>query len=265
MRCRGSTISRRVGERVGMSESGEAVLRVEDLTIRYNSVTAVKEATFEVGAGEIVAIIGPNGAGKSSLLSPITAIASRAQGHIEICGRSIDGVPRSDIVRLDAALVPEGRQIFTSLSVIEKPQARRYDPPRRRDRVRSGGGLCRVSRSRRAAPSNGGTAFRWRATDARDRERAHVTAEATHAGRAIARPRADGARSRLRQVDGDSLPRRRDSHRRAECGARLCGRRPRAHHESWPFQPKRPARRDQEPSRFRRRLFWRGDERRELS
>jgi ABC-type branched-subunit amino acid transport system ATPase component len=52
-----------------MSLDSEAVLRVEDLTIRYDAVTAVKEATFEVGAGEIVAIIGPNGAGKSSLLA----------------------------------------------------------------------------------------------------------------------------------------------------------------------------------------------------
>ena len=102
-----------------MSVSGQAVLRVQDLTIRYESVTAVKDATLEVGAGEIVAIIGPNGAGKSSLLSAITAIAPRARGRIEICGRSIDDIPRSDIVKLGAALVPEGRQIFTSLSVIE--------------------------------------------------------------------------------------------------------------------------------------------------
>jgi branched-chain amino acid transport system ATP-binding protein len=102
-----------------MSLNGESVLRVNDLTIRYESVTAVKEATFEVGAGEIVAIIGPNGAGKSSLLSAITAIAPRTQGRIKICGRSTDGVPRSEIVRLGAALVPEGRQIFSSLSVIE--------------------------------------------------------------------------------------------------------------------------------------------------
>ena len=102
-----------------MSLSGEAVLRVNDLTIRYESVTAVKEATFEVGAGEIVAIIGPNGAGKSSLLSAIASIAPRTRGRIEICGRSTDGVPRSEIVRLGAALVPEGRQIFASLSVIE--------------------------------------------------------------------------------------------------------------------------------------------------
>jgi len=99
--------------------SGEAVLRVEDLRITYDSVTAVKDVTFDVRAGEIVAIIGPNGAGKSSLLSAISAIAPRARGRIEICGRSTDGIPRSEIVRLGAALVPEGRQIFTSLSVIE--------------------------------------------------------------------------------------------------------------------------------------------------
>ena len=102
-----------------MSANGEAVLRVEDLTIRYDSVTAVKEATFEVGAGEIVAIIGPNGAGKSSLLTAIAALVPRAGGRIAICGRSTDGVPRSEIVRLGAALVPEGRQIFASLSVLE--------------------------------------------------------------------------------------------------------------------------------------------------
>src|SRR4029077_9631154 len=97
----------------------EVALRVEDVTIRYGSVTAVKDATFDVGPGEIVAIVGPNGAGKSSLLSAIGAIAPRTQGRIEICGRSIKDAPRSEIVRLGAALVPEGRQIFTSLSVIE--------------------------------------------------------------------------------------------------------------------------------------------------
>jgi len=102
-----------------MSVSGEAILRVENLTIRYDSVIAVKAATFEVGAGEIVAIIGPNSAGKSSLLTAIAAITPKAEGRIEICGRSTDGVPRSEIVRLGAALVPEGRQIFASLSVLE--------------------------------------------------------------------------------------------------------------------------------------------------
>ena len=102
-----------------MSPDGETTLRVEDLTIRYDAVTAVKHVAFEVAAGEIVAIIGPNGAGKSSLLSAIAATTPKAGGRIEICGRSSEGVPRSEIVRLGAALVPEGRQIFATLSVIE--------------------------------------------------------------------------------------------------------------------------------------------------
>ena len=80
-----------------MSPSGKAVLRVEDLTIRYDALTAVKDATFEVGAGEIVAIIGPNGAGKSSLLSAIAAIAPKTQGRIEICGRSTDEIGRAHV------------------------------------------------------------------------------------------------------------------------------------------------------------------------
>ena len=102
-----------------MSAGAEAILRVEDLTVRYDSVTAVKAATLEVGAGEIVAIIGPNGAGKSSLLTAIAAMTPKAGGRVAICGRPTGGVPRSEIVRLGAALVPEGRQIFTSLSVLE--------------------------------------------------------------------------------------------------------------------------------------------------
>jgi branched-chain amino acid transport system ATP-binding protein len=102
-----------------MSESGEAVLRVEGLTVRYDSVPAVTQVSLQVGAAEIVAIIGPNGAGKSSLLSAISAITPKAEGRIAICGRSTDGVPRSEIVRLGASLVPEGRQIFATLSVLE--------------------------------------------------------------------------------------------------------------------------------------------------
>ncbi len=102
-----------------MTVSGEPILRVEALTIAYESVTAVTDVSFDVRASEIVAIIGPNGAGKSSLLTAVAAIAPRTRGRIEICGRSTDGVPRSEIVRLGAALVPEGRQIFSSLSIIE--------------------------------------------------------------------------------------------------------------------------------------------------
>jgi branched-chain amino acid transport system ATP-binding protein len=102
-----------------MTGAEQAVLRIAGLTIRYSAVTAVDNVTLEVGGDEIVAIIGPNGAGKTSLLSAIAGIVPRARGGIEICGRPTDRVRRSDVVRLGAALVPEGRQIFTSLTVLE--------------------------------------------------------------------------------------------------------------------------------------------------
>ena len=102
-----------------MTGAEQAVLRIAGLTIRYSAVTAVDNVTLEVGGDEIVAIIGPNGAGKTSLLSAIAGIVPRARGRIEICGCPTDRVRRSDVVRLGAALVPEGRQIFTSLTVLE--------------------------------------------------------------------------------------------------------------------------------------------------
>jgi branched-chain amino acid transport system ATP-binding protein len=96
------------------------LLTAEDLVAGYGPADEIlKGVSLDVEPAEIVAIIGPNGAGKSSLLTAVAAIAPKTRGRIEICGRSTDRVPRSEIVRLGAALVPEGRQIFSSLSVIE--------------------------------------------------------------------------------------------------------------------------------------------------
>lgn len=97
----------------------EPVLEVSGLTVRHGAVVAVRDVALEVMSGEIVAVVGPNGAGKTSLLSAIAGIAPIAGGAIRICGQSTAAVPLSGIVRLGAALAPEGRNIFASLTVME--------------------------------------------------------------------------------------------------------------------------------------------------
>ena len=95
------------------------MLTVTDLSARYGRVTALRSVSVNVGQGEIVAIVGPNGAGKSTTLAAITGIVRPSGGAIELEGRSLLGLAPERIVRLGIALVPEGRQIFSSLSVAE--------------------------------------------------------------------------------------------------------------------------------------------------
>jgi branched-chain amino acid transport system ATP-binding protein len=96
-----------------------SVLEARGLTVRYGAVVAVRDVSLEVLEGEIVAIVGPNGAGKSSLLSAIAGLARLQSGDVRLGGRRTAGIPVSDIVRLGAALTPEGRNIFTTLTVQE--------------------------------------------------------------------------------------------------------------------------------------------------
>ncbi len=95
------------------------VLEARGVAVRYRAIEAVRHVDLDVLAGEIVAIVGPNGAGKSSLLSAIAGVVRMAGGEVRIGGRSTSGVPISEIVRLGAALTPEGRNIFSTLTVIE--------------------------------------------------------------------------------------------------------------------------------------------------
>jgi branched-chain amino acid transport system ATP-binding protein len=95
------------------------VLTVRELSARYGRVTALRSVSVTVAQGEIVAIVGPNGAGKSTTLAAITGVVRPSGGSIEFEGRSLLGLTPEKIVRLGIALVPEGRQIFSSLSVAE--------------------------------------------------------------------------------------------------------------------------------------------------
>lgn len=101
-----------------MSQGDQTLLVVEDLTISYGNIRAVRGISFDVKEGEIVTLIGANGAGKSSTLRGISGLVPY-RGKITYQGRDLRGVPADQIVALGIAQVPEGRGIFGNLTVLE--------------------------------------------------------------------------------------------------------------------------------------------------
>ena len=95
------------------------MLELEGIDVRYGRVAAVRGLTLVVAAGEIVGLIGPNGAGKSSTLHAIVGAIPVAAGDIRLEGRSLKGLRPEDVARLGIALVPEGRRIYSELTVEE--------------------------------------------------------------------------------------------------------------------------------------------------
>ena len=95
------------------------MLSVRRLNTYYGHFQALFDVSLEVPQGEAVAIIGANSAGKTTLLSTIAGLLNSPRNSIEFEGRIVSGLPAHEIVRLGVALVPEGRQMFPSLSVEE--------------------------------------------------------------------------------------------------------------------------------------------------
>ena len=95
------------------------MLKAENLNVYYGPIHAVKGVGFEVNDGEIVTLIGANGAGKSTTLKTVSGLMRSRGGSIEFMGRSIASTAPHKIVELGIAHVPEGRRIFTSMSVEE--------------------------------------------------------------------------------------------------------------------------------------------------
>lgn len=102
------------------------MLAVSNLTVNYGEVQAVDSISIKVKAGELVSITGANGAGKSSMLNAIAGIRVAASGKIVFAGEDITGLPAHQIVRKGIVQVPEGRQLFATLTVRENLLAGRY-------------------------------------------------------------------------------------------------------------------------------------------
>jgi len=96
-----------------------AVLETSELTAFYGDFQALFGINFLLNEGETVAIIGANGAGKSTFLKAIAGLLPRPAAAVRLHGRDIGAVPSYEIVKLGVSLVPEGRRLFSSLSVEE--------------------------------------------------------------------------------------------------------------------------------------------------
>jgi branched-chain amino acid transport system ATP-binding protein len=95
------------------------VLRVDNLQVRYGAIAALRGVSLRVEEGELVALIGVNGAGKSTTLSAISGILKPVSGSIMFRDQSLIGKSPEAILRMGIALVPEGRDIFPSLTTEE--------------------------------------------------------------------------------------------------------------------------------------------------
>jgi branched-chain amino acid transport system ATP-binding protein len=118
-----------------------ALLRVDRIEAAYGDVTAVREVSLEVEQGETVALIGANGAGKTTTLRAISGLLGLRRGAIEFDGHRLDGLTPAEIVRRGIAHVPEGRQLFPSMTVLDNLRLGARSPAARARQVET---LARV-------------------------------------------------------------------------------------------------------------------------
>ena len=95
------------------------MLEVRGLRVAYGGITAVKGIDLDVGERELVTLVGANGAGKTTTLKALAGLIAPASGHVRYDGRDVTGQPAHRLVRAGMALVPEGRGVFSRLTVEE--------------------------------------------------------------------------------------------------------------------------------------------------
>ena len=96
-----------------------SMLEVRNINVYYGSIHAIKNISFDVSEGEIICLIGANGAGKTTILNTISGLLSSKSGSIDFMGQNLMKVPAHQIVTLGLAHVPEGRHVFTRMTVKE--------------------------------------------------------------------------------------------------------------------------------------------------
>lgn len=103
-----------------------AMLSVQDLVVNYGSIRAIKGISFEVNQGEIVTLIGANGAGKTTTLHAISGLVKTKSGSVSFCDHDLLNTEPHKILGLGMAHVPEGRRVFSRMTVMENLQMGAY-------------------------------------------------------------------------------------------------------------------------------------------
>ena len=96
-----------------------SMLKVENLSVHYGMIQAVRDVSFEVNEGEVVSLIGANGAGKTTILRTLSGLVRPSSGRIEFLGQEIQKMLAQKIVASGLSQVPEGRHVFPGLTVME--------------------------------------------------------------------------------------------------------------------------------------------------
>ena len=109
-----------------MAINNEVFLEVSGLRVAYGGIQAVKGASLQVHQGELVCLIGANGAGKTTTLKAITGTQSVADGDIRFMGQSVKGQGAWDLVKQGLVMVPEGRGVFSRMTIVENLQMGAY-------------------------------------------------------------------------------------------------------------------------------------------
>jgi branched-chain amino acid transport system ATP-binding protein len=108
------------------NQGPKTLLQVQNITVYYDTVLALNNISLTVSEGEIVAMLGPNGAGKSTALKAICGLVKSKSGEILFQGEKINGKQPYQLVKKGLCLVPEGRRVFTSMTVLENLEMGAY-------------------------------------------------------------------------------------------------------------------------------------------
>ena len=113
------------------------MLAVEEIDVYYGDVQAVAGVSLEVASGEAVTLIGANGAGKSTVLKTICGLLAPRRGRIRLEGRDVTGLPAHELVARGLVLIPEARQLWPAMTVLENLLTGAYGRTARRNRKRT--------------------------------------------------------------------------------------------------------------------------------